>query len=575
MTKYRNWLVYAILVVMPAFVVMSYFRFGILATSGNDMVFHLSRLQSLLTEMQSGTVPGWTDWAGQGNMGFAVNMTYPWLTLLLIAIPQMLFGSVTGYAVGMYIINLVTTIGMYKLVRTLNSTRIAALFSSMIYLYSTYHLIELYQRQSVGEVLGYAMLPLAAIGIVQIWQHKKTGIIWLASGVALTINSHLLSTVVVVALAAIAEAIHQVWVKFDLKTLILEALAAVLSFLLSMLPLLTLGMIHMKNHIIPSDYWGSMFELAVHPRIAWQTMVSGSLWQANRTTDWNPGLVVVIFVVIALVYSVVNFKKINKTQIMSFIGIVVFGFLSSTWAPWGLLTKLGLGVFQFPGRLLLPAVFFAAIFVGSSLTVAPVKKTTNTILAGLFVIALGLVSLQTYTSVGAYVKQATASTAIFQYTDQNYEHELMNLAPSFAYSAIVNSNATVDEGRNRMYQTLNDAKAMGYHVTQVSGDGIRAQISVNEKKLVTLPVFKYDGVKYNVMLNGERIAPKTNDAGFMQLKLKQGQNDIQIKTPVPVWYTAMLGFELLLWAAITVFTVVIFIRSLGMSNKSKVEREYD
>ncbi len=60
----------------------------------------------------------------------------------------------------------------------------AAVLGSIVYVYTPYHLYDLYKRGSVGEVLSLAVLPFI------LWQIEKKSLFWSSIGVAFLILSH-------------------------------------------------------------------------------------------------------------------------------------------------------------------------------------------------------------------------------------------------------------------------------------------------------------------------------------------------------------------------------------------------
>ena len=84
----------------------------------------------------------------------------------------------------------------YKLAIDVNKKSVL-FFGSVIYSFNQYNLINIYNRGALGEALGFAFLPLVFLGIIKIWQKEyRVGSLFLALGMSLVINSHILTTVI-------------------------------------------------------------------------------------------------------------------------------------------------------------------------------------------------------------------------------------------------------------------------------------------------------------------------------------------------------------------------------------------
>ena len=120
---------------------------------------------------------------GYGNVGEVFNGMYPWLAGLVFIIPRALLSSpMHALFIGFYLLNILTILNTYLLVRKLSNNYYIRLIGVVLYQLNAYHLTLMYSRNALGEALAYAFLPLLMLGCHLIWNNKKIGILYLALG---------------------------------------------------------------------------------------------------------------------------------------------------------------------------------------------------------------------------------------------------------------------------------------------------------------------------------------------------------------------------------------------------------
>ncbi|MEO4706697.1 hypothetical protein ABHW52_03730 [Pediococcus pentosaceus] len=74
--------------------------------------------------------------------------------------------------VGYVLLNLVTMLNAYLLVKELSSDNIVRIFSAIFYGVNAYHLTLLFSREALGEAVAYTFAPLVMLGCLRIWSGK-------------------------------------------------------------------------------------------------------------------------------------------------------------------------------------------------------------------------------------------------------------------------------------------------------------------------------------------------------------------------------------------------------------------
>lgn len=134
------------------------------------------------------------------DFGYGSGIFYPQLAHI---IPAILYKLVAPFGVSVFVVMRFTTllilflsgICMYWLVRKLQSSKRAALLSSILYMGATYHLSDIFIRDSQAESLIFLFLPIVALSLYYLYQEKlRPFLVLFVLGVTGMIMSHLVMT---------------------------------------------------------------------------------------------------------------------------------------------------------------------------------------------------------------------------------------------------------------------------------------------------------------------------------------------------------------------------------------------
>lgn len=169
---------------------------------GEDTAFHLSRIAGLADSIVQGCAfpvriqSGWLY-----NHGYAVSMFYGDLFLLFPAgLMLMGFSIMAAYKIFLFVVLAVMAFIAYHSFYQCVKEEYAALFGSMVYLLSPYHIHNIYNRGALGEILAMTFLPLVCCGMYLLYtknvedtDYKKYK--WyIVLGMSAVLQSHLIST---------------------------------------------------------------------------------------------------------------------------------------------------------------------------------------------------------------------------------------------------------------------------------------------------------------------------------------------------------------------------------------------
>lgn len=123
---------------------------------------------------------------GRLNHGYGypvANFLYPGFMYLAIPIKAMGFSFVDSIKIILIASMIFSGLFVFFWLRKLFDN-ISSFVGAVFYIYSPYHLFDLYKRGSVGEILSLAVAPFI------LWQIERNSIFWSSIGIALLILSH-------------------------------------------------------------------------------------------------------------------------------------------------------------------------------------------------------------------------------------------------------------------------------------------------------------------------------------------------------------------------------------------------
>ncbi|MFH1832958.1 MAG: 6-pyruvoyl-tetrahydropterin synthase-related protein [Candidatus Levyibacteriota bacterium] len=152
-----------------------------LTDDGEWMVIRFSAFHQALRD---GQFP--VRFLGRLNYGYGypvANFLYPGF-MYMAEIPKILgFGFVNSIKIILGLSMVTSAIFTYLWLSKLFN-RISAIIGSLFYLYTPYHLFDLYKRGSIGEILAFSIIPFI------LWQIERKSLFWIAIGISFLILSH-------------------------------------------------------------------------------------------------------------------------------------------------------------------------------------------------------------------------------------------------------------------------------------------------------------------------------------------------------------------------------------------------
>lgn len=356
------------------------FADGIEGRFGQDLAFHLMRIEGIATELRSGVFPVKMQSLWMEGYGYPVSVYYGDLLLYFPAVLRLAgVPVIAGYKIYLLAVNFGTVCISYYCFRRIFGNREIAVICVMAYVTSSYRYLNLYIRAAVGEYSAMMFLPLIALAVYRIYTEEGTtrsmrfcNASYLALGMTGLIGTHILTVEMVCVVLVMVCAI--LWRKTFTKaaistyvTAMVETLLLNLYFIVPFLDYYVHESVRINEVIgnarhIQGDgaYLTQFFAFFEQP-------FSSLPWSTSSRVAVSPG-VVLMLALMGACYLWMH-KKLSKTAKFCTAMSLILLFVSSNLFPWewiGTSSRLGdlLAQVQFPWRYVELANVFLTLLLG-------------------------------------------------------------------------------------------------------------------------------------------------------------------------------------------------------------------
>ncbi|MBF1117967.1 MAG: hypothetical protein HXL58_03850 [Solobacterium sp.] len=351
MKKYRKLLIdLSIILALTVLLMSPYLAKSFLAIE-HDTFFHVSRIEQYARALQHGQILPAIYPYENGEFGYGSPLFYSDIFLLLPAILHNLgLVLVDSYKLTVFLASLCSGISMYMLASKFTSKSSIRLLAVAAYLFSNYHITDIYVRGALGEVFALVGIPLILSGLYEIFETNQKYSFSYLIGLVITVLSHNLSFLLCFILVIIICIIYLPKCSFDrYKLLVSESMLACLLTAFYTFPMIE----QLKSQQFYLNYYASSSALENHAMAFWQFFtnqtvfgLSGNQYKANNAMVVNIGL----FLSIAPISYLFLAKKEKQPFITS---MLVLGWicmlLPAQIFPWKYMSFVR--VLQFPWRL--------------------------------------------------------------------------------------------------------------------------------------------------------------------------------------------------------------------------------
>ena len=351
MKKYRKLLIdLSIILALTVLLMSPYLTKSFLAIE-HDTFFHVSRIEQYAKALQHGQILPAIYPYENGEFGYGSPLFYSDIFLLLPAILHNLgLVLVDSYKLTVFLASLCSGITMYMLASKFTQKSPIRLLAVAAYLFSNYHITDIYVRGALGEVFALVGIPLILSGLYEIFETNQKYSFSYLIGLAITVLSHNLSFLLCFILVIIICIIYLPKCSFNrYKLLVCESMLACLLTAFYTFPMIE----QLKSQQFYLNYYASSSALENHAMAFWQFFanqtvfgLSGNQYKASNAMVVNIGL----FLSIAPISYLFLAKKEKQPFITS---MLVLGWicmlLPAQIFPWKYMSFVR--VLQFPWRL--------------------------------------------------------------------------------------------------------------------------------------------------------------------------------------------------------------------------------
>ena len=184
-----------ICILMTCVCLFSFFDSKIIVNISQDITFHLNRFVGLANAFEEGQIlPKIYPYANNG-FGYATPLFYCDLFLYPFAILYH-FGlsAVWCYKLCVLFYTTLGNIFVYLIIKKETNDRKLSLLASFLYLTCSYHLLNIFIRGALGEILAMAFVPLVLYAIYRILIKHEDCFVFLGISFSLLVQSHLISS---------------------------------------------------------------------------------------------------------------------------------------------------------------------------------------------------------------------------------------------------------------------------------------------------------------------------------------------------------------------------------------------
>ena len=162
---------------------------------GGDINFHLKRIEAIAENIRHGYIGYPIYFKYLNNYGYGSGLFYPDLFLYIPAFLNVLgIKLFTSYKVFLVLIKLSSLISIYFSIKGINKSNKSALIAVILYGFSSYCFIDMFERGALAETITIVFIPLVIRGIYEILFGESKKYYILVFGMLGILFSHIIST---------------------------------------------------------------------------------------------------------------------------------------------------------------------------------------------------------------------------------------------------------------------------------------------------------------------------------------------------------------------------------------------
>lgn len=512
-----------IIIVLCVVMMLPFLNNSVLYT-GVDMGFHLNRAFDQYKIFKSGHFYSPINTFSLNHLGTPVNMVYGFLYLYPLAF-WMLF--IHNYVLATYlgIITILVIIGIvaYWIGNKFWKNKNKALAFSVLYTFSAYTFDIFFGSFSLAQASAMAFLPCVAYGTYSIFFTDKKDWLILSLGMSGTIYCHLVSTLIYSSLIVSIIVIAFLFKKININNLVTFGYSVITTLFITSFFWLNFLTIYLKNHSINTPV---------------SSNISG--YSVSEFTEALLNSILGLVITICFIIVLLNWEKLDLRAKMIGILSLVYIFISIDISNvfWHFFNKTPIkhiqGVIRF--RVLITFLILVCIISASNYIF---KNQTQQLL-----VIASLICITWLSNCYAFINNRNQNNTVSNY------YVLHQSTPFGNYR--INNNKDFEETTEGTYGGVGNLDYWPSTSLKNSNSLIKGEILLNHKEqiiptkpiyngvifhlktstneIVKLPFFIYNGLHYNVLVNGNDVKEARINDGCLKVKVNKGNNVIKVQT---------------------------------------------
>ncbi|OGE72403.1 hypothetical protein A3H40_04125 [Candidatus Daviesbacteria bacterium RIFCSPLOWO2_02_FULL_38_15] len=445
--------------------------------------------------------------SGYGYPLFFFSYHLPWI----LSLPFLYLG--VGFPITIKVIFflgfLLSGSSMYYFCKAIFQNRLAALISSILYLWAPYHFMTIFVGASVGVVYAFIFLPLILLGIHLSFQNKLKGLVILAISIAGLILAHFLHAIYFLPTIII----FFIWELLMTKPiLLLNASKWIASGLL-------LAILLSSFYLIPAFYYRNYTYAPVESgfsslykrnfinlsQLIYSKWGFGPIINNAKNGEISFQLGISQWISLMMLILIIVFRKINKNLkklgFIILIGVLINIFLLLNYSIWFWKIFEKIIVIDYPFRFIAALVFLSSFSIG--VVLASINKNAQKILFTIILILTFYtnrnhlnVNLYTDIPVEEYLNSETTITTntFHEYTPIKADRSLINkkgapfVSPDLPVENIKQETTSIDFDIETSRETNISVKQFSFPGLNTYIDQVIVQTSIDKKGLINIHI---------------------------------------------------------------------------------------
>lgn len=495
---------------------------------GDDIYYHLRRILELSKDLKYGNWYPYIYTYDFRQIGFPLGIFYPQLTLLPFVILKLLIGGyVKPVMIGIAFYTFVTMFNVHWVTYRYSGNHLQSLVTSLIYVFSSYRIIDIWPRFALGEFIALTFLPLVLYGLYAILIGTFNDWPFLSFGLSLTMLSHVLSTYIDVGFCVLFFFLGFIFMlKHQFKKRIVSLIKSIFVFIMSsaifLFPFIEQEL--SQNYAQPSPTNMSKNTASIYLLI--KSTISNNYLNytlSNHQGIFNTGIISLVIII----FGIMLFLKFNKVEQWLYISSIILLIATTILFPWEQFGKFNfINIMQFPFRILTIPTFLLAVLGGKEFIIIYSKfsaKYVKTLL-------LSFLLFITIIPYGYGLKKWKDQPVSIKVTDKvvNDAMDTNNYFSLYLDQYVPKSGIKIlDAVSNDHYGKISGKRYKFDNILSKSDQIDYNELKIKKNDLIVLPLYYLKNIEVNI--NGHKQNKKVTNSGLVSFKSNVRANKIVVR----------------------------------------------